>query len=147
MCTFCRKFYKGGGGGSVILQVLDRNFEKMLKVFQMLQFIQKWREKNFPFIDPPPPSPPCLGDSIVYLSLADVALALRNATKKGPTGYFLGSLLWGTLDSNVGGGCHKGTEIRCETFPRFDFCLSYFVFCLFSIICGSRAAGLTGTGL
>ena len=41
LCTFCRKFYKGGGGGSAVLQVLVRIFEKMLKVLQMLQFIQK----------------------------------------------------------------------------------------------------------
>ena len=39
LCTFCRKFYKGGGGGSAVLQVII--FEKMLKVLQMLQFIQK----------------------------------------------------------------------------------------------------------
>ena len=50
MCV--RKFYKGGGV-SAVLQVLDRNFEKLLNVLQMLQFIQKWREKNFPFMDPP----------------------------------------------------------------------------------------------
>ena len=35
-CTFCRKFYKGGGGGSAVLQVLVRIFEKILKVLQML---------------------------------------------------------------------------------------------------------------
>ena len=41
LCTFCRKFYKGGGGGSAVLQALVRIFEKILKVLQMLQFIQK----------------------------------------------------------------------------------------------------------
>ena len=44
-----------GGGGSAVLQVLIRIFEKMLKVLQMLQFIQKWREICFPFIAPPQP--------------------------------------------------------------------------------------------
>ena len=104
MCTFCRKFYKGGEGGSAILQVLVRIFEKKAKSAPMLQFIQKWREKKFPLYRlPPPPSPPCSGDSIVYFSFADVALALGNATEKGPTWYFLGLLLWVTLRSNVGG--------------------------------------------
>ena len=111
MCTFCRKFYKGGEGGSAVLQVLVRIFEKKLKVLQMLQFIQKWREKNFPFIDPP--SQPCLGDSIVYLSFADVTFSFQNGTEKGPRGYFLGPL-WSTLGSN--GGCN----CNCDKTIWFD---------------------------
>jgi len=50
MCTFCRKFYKGGGFPA-IQQVLDRNFEKLLTMLQMLQFIQEGREK-FPLYRP-----------------------------------------------------------------------------------------------
>ena len=30
LCSFCRKFYKGRAGGSAVLQVLVRIFEKML---------------------------------------------------------------------------------------------------------------------
>ena len=51
---FVENSTKGGGGGLAVLQVLVRIFEKMLKVLQMLQFIQKWREIFSPFIDPPP---------------------------------------------------------------------------------------------
>ena len=111
LCTFCRKFYKGGEGGSAVLQVLVRIFEKKLKVLQMLQFIQKWREKNFPFIDPP--SQPCLGDSIVYLSFADVTFSFQNGTEKGPRGYFLGPL-WSTLGSNGGCNCNCNNTVWFE---------------------------------
>ena len=41
------------GRSSAVPQVLVRVFEKMLKVLQMFQFIQKLREKKFPFLDPP----------------------------------------------------------------------------------------------
>ena len=66
----------------------------------------------------------------MYLSLADVALALRNATKKGPTGYFLGSLLWGTLDSNVGGVVIKVQryDVKPSQDSTFVFRISSFVF-------------------
>ena len=111
MCTICRKFYKGGEGGSAVLQVLVRIFETKLKVLQMLQFIQKWREKNFPFIDPP--SQPCLGDSIVYLSFAEVTFSFQNGTEKGPRGYFLGPL-WSTLGSNGGCNCNCNNTVWFE---------------------------------
>ena len=39
---FLQKILQRGGGGSAILQVLVRIFGKMLKMHQMLQFIQKF---------------------------------------------------------------------------------------------------------
>ena len=65
----------------------------------------------FSFIDPP--SQPCLGDSIVYLSFADVTFSFQNGTEKGPRGYFLGPL-WSTLGSNGGCNCNCNNTVWFE---------------------------------
>ena len=102
MCTFCRKFYKGGGGFGHSTS-LRQKFWKNAKSVPNAPIHPEMKRNFFPLYRPPHPSPPCSGDSIVYFSLADVALAFWNATKNGRTVYCLGPLLCGTLGSNVGG--------------------------------------------
>ena len=108
MCTFCRKFYKGGEGGSAVLQVLVRIFEKKTKSAPNAPIHPKMKRKKFPFIHPP--SQPCLGDSIVYLSFAELTFSFQNGTEKGPRGYYLCPLL-STLGSNGGCNCNCNNTV------------------------------------